>query len=205
MSPPANFVSEPFFRGGPYIGLFGGFSAGEYESRLGLYGEPTAISTDMSTGGFIGGVQVGYDWQFGNEVVGVVADFAFANSDGSTSLDLCCMTIEAASRLDYVGTLRARAGKIYGRTLVYGHGGFAYGRTEYEIEAFGSDLFEAEESSIGWTAGAGLEFALTDHVSLGTEYAYISLENDGIDDNSGVWTKDDQSFHTVKAMLNFRF
>jgi outer membrane immunogenic protein len=102
-----------------------------------------------SAGGFIGGGQIGYNWQApymgGKFVVGLEADIqgiAGASSRGSmlnttavgsaissSSSGAPITTIASASRsIDYLGTVRGRLGYLVTPTLlVYGTGGLAYG------------------------------------------------------------------------------
>lgn len=75
--------------------------------------------------------------------------------------------------VDVLGTLRLRGGFALDRFLVYGTGG----------AAFGPDL--------GWVAGGGAEFALTDSVSLGAEYLHYDY--------------DDGSADVVRGRLNVKF
>ena len=106
------------------------------------------ISTG-SNGGFIGGGQIGYNWQFYNSfVVGVEADIQGIASSRSNAAatsvlslsgdpffvnpaavpDLLGTTISSYKQLDYIGTVRGRLGYLVTPTLlVFGTGGLAYG------------------------------------------------------------------------------
>ena len=105
-----------------------------------------AGSMNSSFGGFIGGGQIGYNWQFmGSFVGGVEADIqGLAGGGGAASMlnvtqvgsavassssGAPIWTFGSASRsLDYIGTVRGRLGYLVTPTLlVYGTGGFAYG------------------------------------------------------------------------------
>jgi outer membrane immunogenic protein len=188
---------------GFYVGLTGGAATGDMD--LFAVGDFEDGTFSISSSGFIGGVQVGYNWQFENNfVLGAVADISASNygssieTEGFELFDL---------ELKYLGTVRARAGYAWDRALVYAHGGFAYGKVE------ASSTFEGDISAnhSGWTIGAGVEYALTDKISFGTEYSYVDLGDEvlfsGFDDGEGFepGTGVDVKFHTVKAMINFRF
>jgi outer membrane immunogenic protein len=119
---------------------------------LGLFGngqEPALSASGVfgrgNNGGFIGGGQVGYNWQFYNNVVaGIEADIqGIASSSGSGNafsvapsggvlgglLGLNWNTAaQYRSNLDYIGTVRGRLGWLFTPTLLlYGTGGLAYG------------------------------------------------------------------------------
>ena len=114
------------------------------------------------------------------------------------------------SELEYLGTVRARAGYAFDRALVYAHGGLAYGRAEHTMTIGGAVVFNGDASHVGWTAGAGVEYAFTEKVSFGVEYAYVDLGEEeafsgGAFGMGPIFVNEEIKFHTVKAMLNFRF
>jgi outer membrane immunogenic protein len=194
---------------GPYIGVFGGLAVGDFRYNGYLIDGDRRIPVFnvTSTGrGFIGGAQAGYDWQSGPWVFGAVADIAFTNYKTSISGTSGGVPFSAQSQLNYLGTVRARIGRAFDRTLLYAHGGFAYGETEQTVSAGGVQQFNSSQMRTGWTLGAGLEYALTDRVSFGTEYSYVDLGSKNIVSNpGGVSVDEDVSFHTLEASVNFRF
>lgn len=108
--------------------------------------------------------------------------------------------------MKYLGTVRARLGyAAFDRALIYAHGGFAYGETDQEVRAGGTTLFDDSTSKAGWTIGAGLEYALTDHLSFQTEYSYVDLGEDDVFSGGGITVSEDLKFHAVKAAVNYRF
>jgi outer membrane immunogenic protein len=124
---------------------------------------------------------------------------------GSTSITCCRgflenLDAEYRSEVNWLGTARARVGFVPAqRLLVYGTGGLAYGGVE--ITALSSNTFSGSappvfggvrsgrplpppsrlwqgsnsEIKLGWTVGAGGEYALTDHIMLRAEYLYVDL------------------------------
>ena len=99
----------------------------------------------ITNDGFIGGAQVGYDWQFAwfasSLVGGVEADIQGVSGKGSSafastvpvagSINTLNQTAAVSSKLDYLGTLRGRLGILVGflgtTVLYYATGGLAYG------------------------------------------------------------------------------
>jgi outer membrane immunogenic protein len=133
---------------GLYIGVNGGYG---WNNDSGLFTDPT--------GGF-GGGQIGYNVQSGNLVFGLETDF-----EGSGISD---SAIGNTSSLDWFGSVRGRLGYAFDRVLVYGTGGFAYGRVV--------NTGFPGETQTGWTAGGGLEYKFTPNWSGKVEYQFISLD-----------------------------
>jgi len=102
-------------------------------------------------GGFVGGAQVGYNYQIGSFVVGLEGDIQYADFGGDDDF----------SSSDWFGTARARAGVAFDRALVYATGGFAF----------------ADDAN-GWTVGGGVEYAFTNNLSAKVEGLYVNLDTD---------------------------
>ena len=204
ISQPAPVGFEPVNNWtGFYAGIFGGIGAADFD--LVPVGIPAGF---LSTGrGALGGVQVGYDYQIESFVLGAVADIALSGVEGRSTFG-GLGGFEYVSRLDYLGTVRARAGFLpTDDLLVYAHGGFAYGRSTPSINAGGIPApgFVATNRT-GWTIGAGLEYAVTENISLQTEYAYTDLGSPTVTDAAAPGAATESlKLHTVKAGLNFRF
>ena len=157
---------------------------------------------NVSNDGFIGGGQVGYNWQFwnGSAVAGVEADIqgvasssnnggAFASSGPITNFAAFqyLTFTQASKRLDYIGTVRGRAGWLFMPTLlVYGTGGLAYGGVQSSISVFSAlqppaataPFFGAttySDTRVGWTAGGGMEWMFWPNWSAKVEYLYYDL------------------------------
>ena len=116
----------------------------------------SGILSTGNNGGFIGGGQIGYNWQFYNSfVAGVEADIqgiASSRSNAATASvlslggnpffvagvpDLLATTISSSKQLDYIGTVRGRLGYLVTPTLlVYGTGGLAYGGVSLRTSIF---------------------------------------------------------------------
>ena len=213
--PPAPVSSWTGF----YIGLNGGFGGDEFKypftvgavPALGL-GATTGTST-LHSSGFFGGGQVGYNWQLSPAwVIGAEADFDGANIDGSATTSANTFSGNIGSKVDWFGTVRGRVGfLVTPSALLYGTGGWAYGRTTASANAaaFGlAALASTSHEHNGWTAGAGLEYAITQSVSFKTEYLFLNLGSDtiasgalaGIPFSLGEKT----TVHTVKVGLNLK-
>jgi outer membrane immunogenic protein len=152
-------------------------------------GVPGIVSPEVK--GFLAGGQLGYNVQAGNILYGIEADADYASISGSTqAFGLIDVRRSALGnqRLGFFGTLRGRLGIVADRLLAYGTGGLAYGHTTSAAAFSNTDgcVFAggganqcptgaASEWRFGWTAGAGLEFALTRNWSAKAEYLYYDL------------------------------
>ena len=147
-------------------------------------------------GRFIGGAQIGYNWQAANWVYGIEADIqGIANNNSNftatTSVPAnngspILTTLNASQKIDYLGTVRGRLGFLATPTfLFYGTGGLAYGQVNSAIsiaqshgggaDTFGSTAASFSQTRAGWTAGAGLEWLFAPQWSAKFEYLYYDL------------------------------
>ncbi len=134
---------------GYYLGANGGYGWNGIEAGqtpgdpntanvfLGLVNvAPSSASFDMA-GGF-GGIQAGYNWQFGRKwVTGIEADFDWSNIDGSgtgpatIAFAATPANFNASQKVEWFGTLRARLGYLPAdNVLLYATAGLAYGQVE---------------------------------------------------------------------------
>ncbi len=199
-------VGGPYDWTGFYVGAFAGLSTGDFDYDAGLVGDPSALSLGVSGSGALGGAQIGYDWQSGAWVFGAVADIAFTSHEANLDVAIAGFgSASASSQLTYLGTVRGRVGYAFDRALLYGHGGFAYGRTEQDITVNGAEVASGDLNRTGWVLGAGLEYAVTDRISFQTEYSYVDLGRDNLYNDGVIALSEDLKFHTLKAAVNFRF
>lgn len=123
--------------------------------------------------GLIGGYQAGVNWQLANRVVlGAELDATFISP-----LDTArARAAPFDTTFDYFATARGRVGYAFGDWLPYVTGGLAWGRTKLNInDADGGAIATASRTSLGWTAGAGVEFAVGGPWTAKIEYAYLDL------------------------------
>lgn len=137
--------------------------------------------------GFIGGVQGGANYQIGKLVVGAEADFSWGSITGSntTFLHKAAFGITRTLTADTIGigTMTTRLGVAHDRWLVYGKAGAAWARTNYAESDISTPGFSANpvytgtatEARVGWTLGAGIEWAFWNNWSAKLEYDYLNF------------------------------
>lgn len=157
--------------------------------------------------GFIGGGQVGFNYQVGAFVWGVEVDFSWANLDGN-HIDT---VFGGNNRTDvkWLGTVTGRLGYAWDRALLYVKGGGAWVRDLYTITGAGGFFAETRDTNWGWTIGAGLEYGLTPNWSVKVEYNYLDFGTERIRFTPTVgpaFDRDvDQQIHAIKVGINYRF
>jgi outer membrane immunogenic protein len=130
---------------GPYIGIFAGYGSGTYE----VVGPG---ETDVD--GFLLGVNAGVNFTLTDGIVaGIVGDIAWSSIDSDVD----------PLQIDWTGSVRGLIGFDGGAFMPYLTAGLAVANGEID----GND-----GTSIGWTAGAGVQFAMTEDVALDLQYRY---------------------------------
>lgn len=172
-SPPEVYVAPVFNWTGAYIGGQVGYLWGDGDAS-----SPTLGTGEIEPDGWLGGVYVGYNYQFTNNVVlGIDADFAWTGADDSvTTFAGGAPSGGLDTELDWEGAVRARLGYAVDRFLPYVAGGVAFGRLDSQaFDAGGASVGSADETNTGWTLGVGLEYAFTDNFIGRAEYRYTDF------------------------------
>jgi outer membrane immunogenic protein len=231
-APPAPIIAAPIFT---WTGFYAGVNAGwgwrgDDEESVVLAPGPgvvpgTLIFPDNGDGGFVGGAQIGYNFQTGSFVWGVEADIQWADTDQDEEVRFVpagapgtFIPGEFDNNLsDWFGTVRLRAGVAFDRVLVYATGGVAY-----------------TDDKAGWAVGGGAEWALPagglfgnigSAATIGIEGLWVSFEEDDDDFDAtrpiGTFTPavgvtpvpvfapdrgdNENEFFIARAKLNFKF
>jgi outer membrane immunogenic protein len=122
--------------------------------------------------GFEIGGQVGYNWQINQIVFGAETDLQWASMSKTSTVTGA--NLPAKQELDWFGTFRGRIGyAFWDRVLPYATAGLAYGSRKVTGGFAG---FSSSDTSIGWAAGVGLEYAFDPFWSARIEYLHISLD-----------------------------
>jgi outer membrane immunogenic protein len=218
----------------PSTGDLDGFTPGSAANAV-QFGNNVPRTFDLQREGVVGGVQLGFNFQNGAFVWGVEADAQAADLSESSVVSLpgsgfvpavstffVPSTSTAKAEIEWFGTLRARLGYApanwaSGRLLFFVTGGLAFGETNHAAQVFfvppvTGQAIGVDRTDFGWTAGAGVEYAFTDALSVKAEYLYVNLGDETftvIDriqfPNDALFYRFDAEAHVVRAGLNFRF
>jgi outer membrane immunogenic protein len=234
---PAPYVPPAFTWTGFYAGLNAGygFSNDNNATTVGQVAINNATVADgarpalvgLRPEGFIGGGQIGYNWQTGPYVIGWEADIQGADIHDNVNR----VTIGTAfpgvrnnffdQRLEYLGTVRGRLGYAWDRTLIFGTGGFAYGGVKTSANFFGplpGNILQFtgshDSTETGYAVGGGIEQAFWQNWTLRAEYLYYDLGDTSVNVNvipgsggagTGYITTFKNDGHIVRAALNYKF
>ncbi len=190
--PPAKapvYVAPPFSWTGFYAGINGGYGWGTSD-----FSAPFAPGSFNISGGLVGGT-LGYNYQVNQIVFGIEGDVDASWIAGSAA----CGGFSCKTSNSWLGTVRGRLGYAFDRFMPYVTGGAAFGDIKTTVTGFGS----GRDTNVGWTAGGGLEYAVTGPWSIKLEYLYVDLGRGG----TVPGTAADADFKTsiVRAGLNYRF
>ncbi len=241
-APPAPIVAAvPIFTWtGFYVGVNAGYGWQDSNNNASVFVPAgTFVTAPAASGvvtfgddngdGFVGGGQIGYNYQIGSFVLGVEADLQWADLGGSNGLAVVPAGFPATfvpagtvGGIDWFGTVRARVGVAFDRALVYATGGFAYGGADDNTGFGGFNGFVNDDDvRTGWVLGAGFEYAFTNNLTAGIEGLWVSLDRNTNGAFIGTETTpagavlpvfvpgrdedNNNDFFVARAKLNFKF
>jgi len=232
-APPPVVAPVPYFSWtGCYLGGHAGagwgrkdFSEPDTEDNFGPPGGVIRVDTGA---GFLGGGQIGCDYQFApNWVLGIEGDFAWADLKGDAVDPFFSgkhgNPITFHARTDWITDVTGRFGYAWDRWMLYGKGGVAWAHDKYSINnlEFFNGLFcssgsftacnpAGSETRTGWTAGVGIEWAFWGNWSAKVEFDHYDFGTRGITLFDPVTDSSDradvkQRIEAVKFGINYRF
>ena len=219
-----------------WSGFYGGQAGGYTFSSDGTSKPDSFWSTAMDAAGsaftaanggaqahnFLGGGQVGFNYQLSSLVFGVEGDLSYTGLStvdslaASTSGGNLGFTSDMSSH--WLSTMRGRVGTAFDRLLIYTTGGLAVAQQNftngYVVQSPDGQDFSIGSSSrmaTGLAIGGGLEYALTQNWTLKGEYLYANLGagRSSLMDNSAIpaanFHQGDLDEKVVRAALNYKF
>lgn len=156
---------------------------------------------------FMGGGQIGADYQFGsNWVIGIEGQISGISSGDRVFTDTFGTFRD---RTEWLASVTGRLGYTWGPGLLYAKGGVAFRDTGglTMVSVFDPTFF-VDRSDTGYTVGGGLEYMFSPNWSAKVEYQYFNFDNTSITTlgfNTGTFLNYRDDFHTVKVGLNYRF
>jgi outer membrane immunogenic protein len=204
---PPPVVVAAYSWSGCYIGIHGGGAWGNkrWYDATGF----EFVDREHDVDGFLVGGQLGCNWQSGQWVFGIEGQAAWADVEGSVD----SFGVRYRTEADILGSIAARIGWAFDRTLLYVKGGAAFAHEGHTIGTPGGVIaFEAEkELRWGWMVGAGLEYAFSGAWSGKIEYNYNNFGTEDISlcpvPGPGLCGTEQikQHIHIVKVGINYRW
>jgi outer membrane immunogenic protein len=241
-SPPPEPVAMPAPEAWSWTGVHFGIGAGgqfdfadSYTEAYEWWNEDYAESWgDLGAVNWFATAEIGADYQFGGMVIGILANYdwhpskAYAEHGGYSDRDYNWGRL-AAQQVTWGDSwaVGGRLGFAIGQSaLVYALGGYTQKEITVDSAYYFQDLnggpvadsFSYGGWKSGWFAGAGLEVALSQHVTLKGEYRYADYGSMSAEQNcvgnvcndfpggDFQWSQvDNLTSHTVRAVLSYRF
>jgi outer membrane immunogenic protein len=219
-TPPA--VEDPWT--GFYLGGHAGYGWGN-KTFLDNFPTPDlALDAETVVEGGLAGLQGGYNYQFNWLVLGAEGDFTWSGVKNSS---FSCFTFGnqlCSAHPEWFSTVTGRVGVAIGPALFYAKGGAAWVNDNYTdiatcsgsqpthkagITAACGDWFYGNKTSIGWTVGAGIEYAFARDWSVWAEYDYMQFGGHSVpftDGANGYFTEEiHQAVNEVTVGVNYKF
>jgi|FEC22Drversion2_1045045.scaffolds.fasta_scaffold01453_2 high affinity Mn2+ porin len=214
LSASAAFADEPG-RSGFYVGGHVGYMFGTANATLGDPTDPT-LGLDWASGSspfgtLFAGVQAGYEHFFPSRLMlGLELDMSFPDYMGLAPVMSYRATGSgtANEQLEYLATLRGRAGYSIGSWTPFFTGGLAWGSTRVSRTDLTTANEEAYPSNVrlGYAAGGGVDYRLDNRWSTRLEYLYTNLGLFGLPFASAPARYDSQyDLHRFRVALNYKF
>jgi len=219
--PPAPVVAPVYNWTGFYLGVNAGGAWGSTSINDGyalapFFGIPT--SQTLGASGFIGGGQIGYNYQFsGNFVIGGELELDGMDLTGSKTVPLIFGGSDyRKASADWLGTAGVRLGYAADRLLFYVKGGGAVADYSYRDQTsfFGAVYNDATDDATrwGWMIGGGVEWAFMANWTVKAEYDYIGFgrQNQTLNSVGGVLPTPiplgiSDSISVAKLGVNYKF
>jgi outer membrane immunogenic protein len=165
--------STTVFTGGPFLGgATTPFGVGATE-----LGNAALVGSSSLRGGIAGG-QIGFNWQAGMVVFGAELDAQWSGQQ-STAAVVClpaCTAAEAV-KIRSLTTGRARIGLAFDWLMPYVTAGGALVNAQdnltVTVGGVTGNFQSLSNTTLGWTAGAGVDIALSSNWSARVEYLHI--------------------------------
>jgi outer membrane immunogenic protein len=187
------YLSPAFNWTGAYLGIHGG------------YGWGSSRAIDMR-GGFVGG-QIGYNWQGASPwVFGVEVDSAWADMGRGETVSTTAGVLSVSSDANYVGSLRARLGYAFDRSMLYMTGGLGWMHNEVRVAGTRGGYtvgLTDSHTHVGGVIGAGLEHAFAPNWTGKVEYLYAAYNSKNYFSSVAGGVGLDAGSHTVKVGVNY--
>lgn len=212
----------PFNWTGCYFGVHGGGGWGGRQGFTDQFSTPgvpffdPAFPVARTSGGLAGG-QIGCDYQFSNNmVVGIEGSGSWANIQGSSDPFFGGKAVFSAETR-WLAAATGRIGYTFNNVLFYAKGGPAWAGNKYQLNGTFFDAndrfsFVGSETRLGYTLGAGIEWAFWKNWSAKFEYAYYDFGTRSLIlvDTAGFTTDPNpsrisQQLHTFIVGVNYHF
>jgi outer membrane immunogenic protein len=159
-------------------------------------------SVGVSPGGWLYGLQFGYNMTMQQYLLGLEVDFGKLGISGTSTAG----TSFASLSYGWYSVIAGRLGLAMDSALLYVKGGLAMARVTNEAGLIGdpTDFTSVSGTRTGYAIGGGLEYALSRQWSVKGEYLYMDFGSVGSGNLDGDAFSHSNALHTFKIGLNYR-
>jgi outer membrane immunogenic protein len=198
-SAPAPYV--PYTWTGFYVG---GEAGGGWASSTttvvttpGTSNPPGTVLPSVDYSGALGGFYGGYNYQFNQFVIGIDGDYTWADLNGTAVDSGVAAPFDVAHRddtINWVATATGRVGYAVDHWLLFAKGGWAWAGFEGSTDStnaagtVGTAHEFSRETRDGWTAGGGIEYAVTSNIIFKLEGDYVKFNTANFNTTEEVFT-----------------
>lgn len=201
---------------GFYVGLNAGAAWQQANAEYGASGAEGCSGcfpgNRANGAGFIGGGQIGYNWQIAPAwVLGLEADISGLSGKATGEQADTGKGNSLEARINWLSTIRARAGWLMNPdTMLYVTGGFAFGEVKNTVDFNGlhGDPFTTKSVSKtkgGWTVGGGMEHMINRNWTVGIEALWVDLGNTTGVAAGGKTTQFKNTAAIARLKVNYKF
>lgn len=171
---------------------------------------------DFNKAGFAGGVHVGAQYQWNQFVLGGEATWTATSIRKTIVSPYFPDSDTETAKISNYATVVGRVGYAFDRVLIYAKGGYAGGKVGFKARDNDALVsYEKSDWQNGYAVGAGIDYAITDNLTLGVDYTHIDLGsktstgNNVFDDGSlganPETYRTDATIDAVMARLTYKF
>jgi outer membrane immunogenic protein len=165
---------------GCYVGVEGGGTTGHSQHFAAETPAGVAQTGGLSLSGGLAGGTAGCNYQTANFVLGGEGDFSWTSKRGSASLVPPFNTADVAETKEtWLSTFRGRVGVTMDRWLIFATGGGALASQTALLCDPTAGCGSLSKTLLGWTGGAGVEYAIGNNWSIKGEYLHVDLGTQG--------------------------
>lgn len=179
-TPVAPVLLPAYLWTGGFVGVQAGYGWGEVSGRRG-----------PNVDGWLAGVHAGFNWQMNMLVVGLDASWSWSDMS------------QRFADVNWTGDVRGRLGFAVDRMHFYGAAGVAFADMELNGRRFGGR--NASNTHVGWTAGLGAEYAVTNNWILGVEWKYADYGSERYNLGAGGNGRADLTTNIVQLRASYKF